>query len=395
MANNLPAGKTAIIVIHGIGEQDPFETLDSFARGFINHLSSLGMECTLHHELANRKGTSGAGWTESFVRIQLAGGKDQWIDIHEYYWAYLTEEKISIREVYDWITKTLNASRKFYKEDKELQTQLEKHRGNKPLPLFWLKVLVGIVSGFELWVKLLNAAITYLLPFAAPVSGWLRNWIYKKTRMVIVGYVGDVAIYTTMDQKSRHYRLRSQILKEAQVLFESVINENSYESVIVAGHSLGSVIAYDTLSKLNLKMNVEKDNPLQVDKITRLVTFGSPLDKIAFFFREHAEKSAYVRRQILGQLYSFRSESGKYMQAVDISKGERKIETTISEKIKNLRWINFHHKKDPISGPLDYYTGVENRKLVFEKAWGIAHNGYWDDPEFYRQVYEFCFTDSR
>lgn len=59
-----------------------------------------------------------------------------------------------------------------------------------------------------------------------------------------------------------------------------------YDQVILAGHSLGSVVAYDALDRLSNDLNTgnwrfPKDKR---ERLPGLVTFGSPLDKIALFF---------------------------------------------------------------------------------------------------------------
>src|SRR5947209_5058156 len=116
MSQTFPQGHHVFYVIHGIGEQNPFETLDSFTRGLIKELESRGLQFTVAHRLAERTDANGSRWTENFVRVSPQHSAD-WIDIHEFYWAYVTEAKISVDEVWEWILKTLEGTIRFYKEN--------------------------------------------------------------------------------------------------------------------------------------------------------------------------------------------------------------------------------------------------------------------------------------
>jgi len=46
-----PTGRTAFVVIHGIGEQSPFETLDSFGRGLLGEFDQQRIAYQLAHKL--------------------------------------------------------------------------------------------------------------------------------------------------------------------------------------------------------------------------------------------------------------------------------------------------------------------------------------------------------
>ena len=78
------------------------------------------------------------------------------------------------------------------------------------------------------------------------------RWVGGKADKFFVDYVGDVAIYTTTDWKATHFAVRDQILREAEANIWDLLDR--YERVILVGHSLGSVIAYDVLSRVALRM---------------------------------------------------------------------------------------------------------------------------------------------
>jgi hypothetical protein len=106
-----PKGRTAFLVIHGVGEQSPFETMDYFAQNLIKFLEARNLQIKLEHLITKRKLSTGYPWTESFVRISSANSQaEDLIDIHEYYWAPDTENKISIPEILQWAERTLQGT---------------------------------------------------------------------------------------------------------------------------------------------------------------------------------------------------------------------------------------------------------------------------------------------
>lgn len=384
MSKQFPEGRTAFLVIHGIGEQNPFETIDAFARGMAKHLQADTKDLQANHRLVNRNGSNGGAWTESFIRLSDGHEDGDYIDIHEYYWAYLTEEKISVTEVWQWVEKTLNATRQYYNENTQLIKRYEKDGEIK----FKLEKVAAELRRLSLYYYFLKVIIT-VLNFVSRIGPlkFVAKWAEKFESILkpyIVGYIGDVAIYTTTDEKSRFFSLRKNILTESQQLLESLLLDDSYDNVYIAAHSLGSVIAYDTLNRVNLKANLTEGDNLPVDKLKGLITFGSPLDKIAFFFREHSGKDQFVRRQIIEHLHSFKA------RPLSMDTNGLEISNNIIPKLDRIKWINFYNDDDPVSGHLDYYNipDKDNIKLKLPGPWGKAHIQYWQDPTFYSEMAE-------
>src|SRR5215467_8555144 len=102
----LRSHRQALLVIHGIGEQNPYETLDSFARGVFRFLQSLPPgNVALGPVLTALK-----DWTQMGMRITLNPGqgpdREGRIDIFEYYWAPQTEDKLSWKDTLKWLILT-------------------------------------------------------------------------------------------------------------------------------------------------------------------------------------------------------------------------------------------------------------------------------------------------
>ncbi len=113
------------------------------------------------------------------------------------------------------------------------------------------------------------------------------------------------------------------------------------------------------------------------------MTFGSPLDKIAFFFREYVPSEKIIRRKLLADTHTFRTSS--------LLQGTEGIEDPDPFFIfPEVRWLNFWHPKDLLSGNLDLYdlSAVPpkhlehvrkngNIRIKAEMSFLTAHGCYW------------------
>ncbi|NMG08791.1 hypothetical protein [Brasilonema sp. UFV-L1] len=386
-------GRTAFFLIHGVGEQNPFETVDYSVQNFIKYFEQQNMPVIAEHLVAKRRRANGSIWTESFVRLSSKDSEQDWlIDLHEYYWANQTSHQISVPEVLQWTEQTLEGTIKFYslEENKSQLDELLQVSDEKHLFKFRLRWLTIFLRLFNFVFPVLRLLLWLILSLLNPfMSGRFLQSAWKLSQSLItpqlVNLVGDVAIYTTTDVKSPHEKVRDQMLCESLALLKAILRDKevNYDQVILIGHSLGSCIAYDTLNRLCIEASLLKDKgkSLCLDKITGLISFGSPLDKIAFFCKEQAQKHQYIRASILEHLNSFcvKPQSAKTTPYFTIN--------PVDCKLEKIQWVNYFHQKDPISGHLDYYDNVDNFPMKYDARWGIeAHMGYWTDPNFYEDI---------
>lgn len=393
---------TAILVIHGVGQQSPYETIDGFGRTLRKALEGDGGTVTTKHELHRKP----SGWVESYLSFGRPKEAAH-IDLYEFYWAHLVQRKISSRGVLEWIIQTSDGASDFYAENTELAEtyrDLEvgafdkqgrfKTAGYLKFGGVFAKILrFGLIS----WRGAHLPTIGPLSGIALWVAGALMRWVGGKADKFFVDYVGDVAIYTTTDWKATHFAVRDQILREAEANIWDLLDR--YERVILVGHSLGSVIAYDVLSRVALRMSVDPGKERLAGRIGGLVTFGSPLDKIAFFFRLHTPKSQIIRRQIQAHRFGFRAryfEADKVLQ--ELSKEERiTAGASAPEWLQRMPWLNFWNPDDPISGHLDYYElgpgmNVEmdapeaRNRLLGGTHPIVAHGAYFGAVPMYERI---------
>ncbi len=504
----LRAAHQALLVIHGIGEQNPYETLDSFARGIFTHFrDNLHLNAKLCPiEFAHKD------WTQVGIRVGIfppgplpdCGDKDApppqpaqpqtCVDIFEYYWAPETEDKLSAVDTVKWVLFTDLTPLKYFADNLQQMIcaqGISKMRAvGKALKLYArelvrvfviylflggaMALLLAWLSQNHEWGPALQKLFTALKPQPGSPIGWnlvlvllfyalflLMGWfglqaiaelkshpgkaietigdgvwlacnivlaaaflavalyidlhkhifaVWHVLRIIgrhgnweplfaaalaaivsyaMTAYVADVAVYTNMDAKSKSYVTRNAILDGSTAALKMLLTSPNYDRVILAGHSLGSVIAYDTINDLLSERNATPlappDTPdpylalPQLQKLTGLVTFGCPLDKIYYFFREHVKRDQAIRAQILSMLHSFRKKpSGR-------DYGEFTFNYRFGQ-LDDLIWLNAWAKMDFVSADLQFYF-VDNQREFPYAVPALAHLSYWGDPNFYEY---FC-----
>ena len=363
--------KVGLLIIHGIGEQDVLDTLDTFTRNLVKSLQQTGRgQIKLTH---NRMPLPGD--IDDYVSLSFLEDPSLEIDVHEYYWAHKMKGMISFHEVMEWLQQASNGAQKFYNENTELSRRYETGPSGK-FPRHWYLKKVG-------WLVRVLGTLGSISSQITP--RWMDpvfRILHSKPSELVIDYIGDVAIYTSSDRRSKFYQVRQRVLEGAIEKISAMLQED-YERIVIAGHSLGSVIAYDALNAVNLRMNQEPELAVQHGKLFELITLGSPLDKVAFFFREHIAKDSYVKRLILSNVNGFRRRG-----LVVPREGEAVMDSNVFNFLENMRWTNYWDPQDPISGHLDFFDEVVNVQVDNGQRWGIAHNEYWYNLNIYREVIE-------
>jgi hypothetical protein len=202
-------------------------------------------------------------------------------------------------------------------------------------------------------------------------------------RIVLVQFVGDVAIYVMPYKVDAFNDLRKEIKETVYKVAHAVYalkdksgNRRAYDHVIVVGHSLGSVIAYDALNRLihEDRVAAAADALHIVDRTPLFLTFGSPLDKTAFIFGAQGHGTTEARESLAASVQPL-IQSYAYRPA---------------------QWINIYSPWDIISGRLDLYDlpgapippGVDNRPDPDATTLLMAHTEYWNDTLLVRTLYD-------
>ena len=203
-------------------------------------------------------------------------------------------------------------------------------------------------------------------------------YLNNKARGLLVDFMGDVTAYIAAHTANKFYEVRQGIQKRAKTIARAVYTATDgtggpllYSRVIVMGHSLGSVVAYDMINALLLDEEFASGAATDVRaRTSHLITFGSPLDKTAFIFREQQPRDSQVRESLAANVQPL---------IMDYDNRDK------------LCWLNLWSKHDPISGPLDFYDVADRAAhpnacpvLNLEDRYSdiplFAHTMYWQSP---------------
>ncbi|MCE9583382.1 MAG: hypothetical protein K8T20_12925 [Planctomycetes bacterium] len=215
--------KTAVVIIHGIGEQKPMDTLRGFVEAVIPDKENKQKYYSKPDRLSE---------TFELRRLQETGRGGA--HFYEYYWAY-NVEGTNLWDVLVWL----------------IQFALRR-RGDVPAgarPLSWLVRILGI---------------TLILLAVSGVLGWLKEWygalvvfgpVWCSVLIMVLGvqyflvrFLGDAARY--MSPRPTNIKLRQRIRSQGVRLLRALHERGEYDRIIVVGHSLGSVIGYDIITRL-------------------------------------------------------------------------------------------------------------------------------------------------
>ena len=369
-----PEKPTAFVVIHGAGSHRPFETLDKFVRGFRNVLSIAHPELDSwwRHRLQRRN-------DKIAHYVSLAPEGKPRLDFYEYYWDCHVDHDIPLSAVINWLYQVSESAKKFYR-NKPVSAQIHQQRGSALFKDGDFKI-----GGYFVPLGQVGGALGLLQRVGLariPVLSTAVALLLGRVSRLLAEMMGDVVIYTAVDVRSSHFQVREKVMGGAVEELRWLLAMDDYEQIVLVGHSLGSVIAYDALNRIILDMNTAGGMcPQQARKIAGLVTFGSPLDKVAFFFREHTPDDAYIQRQILAHVYGFKNRPFP---------GDRHsvtIDNPLKHHLNRARWLNFYHLQDPVSGHLDAYS-VDRNILCGAQVDGAseAHKVYWTYDQMYEEI---------
>ena len=235
--------KQAVLLIHGIGEQRPMDTL----RGFVETVWTTDASRQRQHGAA-ASGLWSKPYTlsENFELRRLTSAENRAgikTDYFEFYWAHLMQGT-KVSHVVSWALDLL------VRNPRTVPKQLR-------LAYWFLVALVAL----GLYVAFALAMTKGAGPSAIP--SWL-SWAYGLAvapliLFVVQAIVGDAARY--LHVAPPNVQTRHQIRSAGAQVLRS-LHERGYDRIVVVGHSLGTVIGYDVLNHSWTEFN--QDEPKQV-----------------------------------------------------------------------------------------------------------------------------------
>ncbi len=421
--------RMAVLVLHGLGQQAKFDALASFAAGLARQARVTQVART--PLLIDDR-------MDSALTVRVG---DVHVDLVEYHYQPMMQRQVDTADVTRWLAETSYHIRHLYRTynfgtagpvgARRLKAGTDQHfpepngdfldfhymlrnRGH------WLAPAADVLARALRHLEHLRKESPWRWIFSPVVNVILRPFLDTLMKEV----AGDLIIYTAIDPNLRLNPVRQTILDGCVDRIEGLIlcpaandaERPRYEKVFVAGHSLGSVVAYDAISRIAMRADHLALTGLGRPAVTRvqarrldgLITFGSPLDKVALMFwpREDGALATlqdniipnsggeWSRRRILyrqGLLAHFHGIRG-LSPAVRLPKEVTQPENTT---FADLPWLNLYHGDDLISGHLDAFQGVMNVAVQVPvtgtgaiSRTAQAHGIYWSQPDMYAWLIE-------
>jgi len=392
------AEKQAILLIHGIGEQRPMDTL----RGFVDTVWTT--DKAIQHEHA-----SAGIWSKpdtisgSFELRRLTTSKNRHnvqTDFFEFYWAHLMEGTM-ISHVLAWA-----------------RCLLVRWPWKVPRPLrgaWFLLALTALgILFFALNTALPESSRLILLP--KWLAGMLSLFVASAAVPVIKNVIGDAARY--LNPAPGNIKQREEIRAKGIDLLKK-LHERGYRRIVVVGHSLGSVIGYDILTHAwafyNTQGDASRPHPIMTKleqrvadgkitaelyqqeqsrlieemalnayawRVTDFITLGSPLTHASILLADNQESLALKQESREFPTCPPILEKGKFSYPPD-KKQRRPHHAAV---FAPTRWTNLYFPSrfvlfgDLIGGPICplFGWGVRDLPVHTNLRCGFAsHTLYW------------------
>jgi len=407
----------AVVVIHGIGEQKPMDTLRNFVASVTRGQGVNGQDIKYYNKPDNlsslfelRRLTTASSDKDGRVKT----------DFYEYYWAY-NIRGTKLQQVLTWIWQVI---------------------------FRWPWALPKRIRPFHIaiWMVIFGALVLTISGYKIPFLGKDQPvWIGTVTTVItgvlsylLTGYVGDAARYTSASPEN--ISERQKIRKEGITLLKTLHEAGEfkkYEKIIIVGHSLGSIIGYDIIRHLWNEYNTKyvdgkyktellefenkyarefsprtKDELDQFVKqyqsdqedllyqqlasgnpwrITHFITLGSPLTHASFLLANNLDELDQRKEErelpTCPPVFEVVHKVNRFTYLPDFKKSERVLHH--ASPFACTQWINVYYNNDFVGGNLSEYFGIGIRecpirlkkKPLLSSIPFLSHTHYWSDND--------------
>ncbi|WP_171175641.1 hypothetical protein [Ruegeria sp. HKCCA4633] len=407
MSTPINVERQAVVIVHGIGEQRPMDTVKSF----VEAIKKIDTTDSPLQPVWLKPDKISEGFEHR--RFTIPGHRNRPVtDVYELYWAHLFEQE-SHRTFFSWFAHLV-------------------FRRSKALPLrfrrlqFLVRVVLAMaatVLTYSFWGTPNNflESTPIILVF---VSGFIFYWI----SYWMLNHLADAARY--LDASPRNIVSRNEVRKLGVDFLRNLHqSDRGYNRIVLCGHSLGSIIGLDILnhfwyerhsffekkSRYNQEVlqkfheaiesgNFQNFRNKQRElfrelaavglnwSITDFVTMGSPLAHSDAILAKSADQFILEKEQGITSTCPPTPDRKdkkiwhKHHFNLDSSK-VRTIKILNSNSVfAPVRWTNIYLQRngialgDPVSGPLKplYGWGVRDLpvKLPVSSGW-FQHSLYW------------------
>lgn len=234
--------KQALIVIHGIGEQQPGQTLMEFVRAVFGAESSQTPRWVKPDVLSDSFETRKVTIKAAASPPGAAGGGRPTTDVYELYWAHLVRDTTP-GQVLGWMRNIL--SRKLAEVPEHLRPHILVVRTlmvGAFLAVGWFSFVAALHPGRPAGILAAGGVVAA----AMVLLGVVLKRLIKPGTKLLTGHLGDAARY--FEPKPDNVARRQEIREAGVRLLERMHESGEYQRIVVAAHSLGSAIAYDMLT---------------------------------------------------------------------------------------------------------------------------------------------------
>jgi hypothetical protein len=356
--------RTAVVIVHGMGEKRPMETLDGFAKTALRPRSAEGEKKWEYDPLP-------AEITDSYEARRFTSVQ---ADIYEYHWSYLmTANKYAGAMP---MTLQLFLRRPSYVPDALLGIW-------RSVWIVLLAILLAIPALFGAGYALntdVPVWIIGLITSAVVLVFWFG--LYRMAAKALVNSTTtslvDVARY--LDPSPYSYAARRAI-RGGLVDLLRALHDGRYSRIVVVAHGVGTYISYDALTVLWAETQLQRDKTPWC--ITDFVTVGAPM----------ALADLLVTRP--GLLSGFKKSDGEMRRELFDGLVRRGALVVGSHSPFTVtRWTNFWFpvtrgslRGDWFGGAVDPLFGPGIRDIAVQGSQperfkrGSAHNEYFRHPE--------------
>ncbi|MEP4890231.1 MAG: hypothetical protein ABJV04_09420 [Aliiglaciecola sp.] len=242
--------KQAVVLVHGIGEQRPMETVREFVKSVwvkdtnLDNTRFWNKPSEVSGSFEHRR------LTTDYATIKNSSSKETTsrVDFYEYYWAHHTVGT-TLEHLRGWVFSMLRRKPSDYPSA--------------------LKPMIYLLWGLIFTILAILISINFFEPTDSGKGGVSLHKIYElyisPVLLVllsiavakIVSYLGDVARYITATPSN--IKVRKEIRDGGVKLLESIAQTGKYDRIVLVGHSLGSIIAYDVLIQYWARKNKFKN----------------------------------------------------------------------------------------------------------------------------------------
>ncbi|WP_448005156.1 hypothetical protein [Agromyces bauzanensis] len=226
--------RQAIVVVHGIGEQLPGQTLREFTSAVFPEVDADGRSLGVSHVKPDYVSSLFELRTMSVPGDRSIGRPTT--DVYELYWAHLVRDT-TVMQVYGWALRLLFAPNRNIPRTLVSHVWIARVITIAGVAAAVILTATGAISSFAAWLALGAFA-------ALPAVAWFVFGVVQ--RRYVVEFAGDAARY--LEPRPGNVQLRQAIREAGLNLINALHDGGRYNRIVVFGHSLGSVIAYDILS---------------------------------------------------------------------------------------------------------------------------------------------------